>query len=318
MPREMLIAMAGGAISGFASMAFLWGIPGAILAVYLAPLPLLLVGLDHGIRAVSIAALGGIVFAGVFGGPMAGVLYAAVHALPMWIIVWLALIKQTVITPSGGTAEKWYPAGYILCILSVLAAGMMVVAFVSAMPEQGGLIGMVKAYLEQVFSFMMPTLEDAARAELVDGIAPLFPGYLAISWVVMAAINASIAMAVLTRVGRTMRPKTKLTDLALQDWMSWALIGAAAMALLGQGELEYIGRNLALILAVPFFFLGLAVVHTVVRRVSFPGTLITAFYVMLILSGWIAMIVIGTGLIEQWAGIRRHLKGPGPVRNGND
>ena len=164
MPKDTLIALAGGAISAMASMAFLWGVPGALLAVYLAPLPILLVGLDQGVRAVGVAAVGGVLFAGLFGGPMAGILFAVIHALPMWIIVYLALSRQTVITPDGKTAEQWYPAGYILCILAVLAAGLMTIAFVSAMPEEGGLNGLVMTYLTQVFTFMMPTLEETVRS----------------------------------------------------------------------------------------------------------------------------------------------------------
>jgi hypothetical protein len=135
------------------------------------------------------------------------------------------------------------------------------------------------------------------------------------SWVVMAAVNASIAMAILTRAKRLERPKTKLADLSLPDWMSWFLIAAAAMALLGQGELEFFGRNLALILAVPFFFLGLGVVHDLARQIAFPGVLLTAFYLIMFLSGWIAMAIIAAGLLEQWVGLRRRFRNPGASRN---
>mgnify|MGYP006893821163 FL=1 len=55
MSKDMLIAIGGGTLSAFASLAFMSGMPGALLAVYLAPLPLLLVGLDHGIKAATAA-----------------------------------------------------------------------------------------------------------------------------------------------------------------------------------------------------------------------------------------------------------------------
>jgi len=134
----------------------------------------------------------------------------------------------------------------------------------------------------------------------------------------MAVVNASIAAAILTRAKRFKRPKSKLADLSLPDWMSWFLIAAAVMALLGQGELEFFGRNLALILAVPFFFLGLGVVHELARHVQFPGTLLAAFYFVMFLSGWIAMAVILAGLLEQWVGLRRRFMNPGPDRNDED
>lgn len=307
MSKEMLIAAGGGALSAFASLAFMSGMPGALLAVYFAPLPMLLVGLDHGPKATVIAGAAGAIVASVAGSPLSGVLFAVIHALPVWVIVRQALLKRL---GEDGKTEEWYPSGYILSILSVLGAGMLFAAMIMSLGEEEGLKGLVESYLDLVFSYMMPTVDEAARGDLVQAMSPLFPGYLGTSWVVMAAVNASIAMAILTRVQRIDRPKTNLADLVMPDWMSWFLVGAAVVALLGSGDLEFLGRNLALILAVPFFFLGLAVVHNLARHVTFPGMLLTAFYIVLFLSGWISMVVIAAGVMEQWVGIRRRFNSP--------
>lgn len=315
MSKDMLIAVSAGALSAFASLAFMSGMPGALLAVYLAPLPMLLVGLDHGPRTAIIAGASGVIVTGFSGGAVSGGMFAIIHALPVWIIVRQALLKRTA---EDGKTEEWYPAGYILSILSVFGAGMLFTAMVWSLGEEGGLQGRIESYLDMIFTFMMPTVDEIARGELVQAMSPLFPGYLGTSWVVMAAVNATIALAILTRVQRIERPKTKLADLVLPDWSSWFLIVSAGVALLGQGELEYFGRNLALILAVPFFFLGLAVVHSVARQVTFPGMLLAAFYIVLFLSGWIAMVVIAAGLVEQWVGLRQRFITPGPGQGTDD
>ncbi len=315
MSKDMLIAVTGGALSGFASLAFLSGMPGALLAIYFAPLPMLLVGLDHGVKATTVAGVTGILVTAIAGGEKSGLLFGVIHALPVWIIVRQALLKRIA---ADGVTKEWYPSGAILSILSVFGAGLLFVAMVTSLGEEGGLHGLVSSYLDQVFAYMMPTMDEVLRGDLVHAISPLFPGYLGTSWVVMAAVNASIAMAILTRVQRTMRPKTKLADMVLPDWMSWFLVAAAAVALLDQGELEFLGRNLALILAVPFFFLGLAMVHDLARHVTFPGMLLSAFYLVLFLSGWIAIAVIAGGLLEQWIGLRRRFKDTGPGRNDED
>ena len=315
MSKDMLIAVSGGAISGFASLAFLSGMPVALLAVYLAPLPMLLVGLDHGAKVAIVAGVAGIAVTAIAGGEKSGLLFALIHALPVWIIVRQALLKR--VGPDSET-EEWYPAGFILSILSVFGAGLLFVAVMASLGEEGGLHGLVRSYLDQIFAYMMPTMDEVMRDDLVQAISPLFPGYLGTSWVVMAAVNASIAMAILTRVQRTERPKAKLADLVLPDWMSWFLVAAAAVALLGQGELEFLGRNLALILAVPFFFLGLGVVHDLTRHVTFPGMLLTAFYLILFLSGWIAVAVIAAGILEQWVGLRRRFNNPGSGQDMNE
>jgi len=288
--------------------------PGALLAVYLAPLPLLLVGLDNGIKAVTVAGVSGIVIAAIAGNMHSGGLFTIIHAFPAWVIVRQALLRDTA---PGAENVEWYPAGSILCILSVFSAGLLMVAAVWSQGEVGGLQGLVRSYLDQVFTYMMP-MDEAVRGDLVRLMTPLFPGYMGTSWVVMAAFNASIAMTVLTRFQRTERPKTKLANLMLPDWMSWFIVAAASVALLGQEELEFFGRNVALILAVPFFFLGLAVVHKLACHIAYPRMLLTAFYMALILSGWIAMVVVAAGIAEQWFGLRRYFENPGEGRNINN
>jgi hypothetical protein len=314
MSKDMLINVGAGAISGFASLAFFLGMPGALLAVYLAPLPLLIVGLNHGIKAVTVAGVSGILIAVIAGNMFSGGLFTLIHAFPAWIIVRQALLRCTV---PGTENEDWYPTGSILCILSVFGAGLLMVATIWSHGEVGGLQGLIRSYLDQVFTYVMP-MDEAVRGDLIQLMTPLFPGYMGTSWVVMAALNASIAMAILTRVQRTERPKTKLVNLMLPDWISWFIVAAAGVALLGQGELEFFGRNVALILAVPFFFLGLAVVHKLACHIAFPRMLLTAFYMALILSGWIVMVVIAAGIAEQWFGLRRYFENPGEGRNIND
>ena len=314
MSKDMLITVGAGATSGFASLAFLSGIPGAMLAVYLAPLPLLLVGIDQGIKAVTISCASGIVTSIIAGNIFFGGLFTIIHAFPAWIIVRQALLKYSV---PGTESEAWYPAGSILCILSVFCAGILVVTSVWSQGEAGGLQGLIRSYLDQVFTNMLPMDEDV-QGGLIKLMVPLFPGYMGTSWVLMAVFNASIALAILKRAKRAERPKTKLANLLLPDWISWFIIVAASISIFSQGELEFLSRNLTLILAVPFFFLGLAVLHNLTNHVTFPRFLLTVFYMALILSGWIALMVTVTGIIEQWFGLRRHFKKHSLEQNIND
>ena len=303
MSRDMLTTVGAGALSGFASLAFLSGIPGAILVVYFAPLPLLLIGLDLGIAATLVACLSGIIITALAGNAYFSGAFAIIHAIPAFIIVRQAMKKDVTNNPD---AEEWYPIGSILCMLSVFIASLLVIAFIWSLGEVDGLKWYVQSYLNQVFNYLMPLADDSVRIDLIKLLAPLFPGYMGMSWAVMAALNASIAMTILTRTKRTKRPKIKIADLNLPDWMSWFFVIAAIIALLGGGEMKFLGQNLALILATPFFFLGLAVVHNLARYVALPGLLLTTFYLVLILSGWIALAVMAAGIIEQWIGLRRY------------
>ena len=86
--------------------------------------------------------------------------------------------------------------------------------------------------------------------------------------------------------------------------MSWFFVIAAIIALLGGGEIKFLGQNLALILATPFFFLGLGVIHLLMRRFPAPLMALSAFYIFIMVLGWPMLAVAALGFFEQWAGIR--------------
>ena len=47
------------------------------------------------------------------------------------------------------------------------------------------------------------------------------------------------------------------------------------------------------------------------RRAKARVALLVAFYIVLVLFSWLALLVVGLGLIDQWAGFRQRLHAPG-------
>ncbi len=317
MSKDMLIALGGGGLSAAASMTFLMGSP-AMVFVYLAPLPLLLVGLGLGAKAGVVAGVTGLMIAGLTGGATTAGLYGLLNALPAALVVRQALMQR----PTGAAGSvQWYPVGSILGWLTVLGAAIFLTAVLASHAVgEAGIEGSVSTYLDRAFTIMAPALGETERATAVARFTPLFPGFVVASWLVMTAVNGALAQTVLVRMGRGLRPRTALADLKLPEWISLLLVASATVALLGSllgpGEVQYIGRNLVIILVVPFFFLGLAVIHALVRHAVPMATMMAVFYFvfygLLLFTGWAAMMVVaGIGFIEQWGGgLRRRFAGP--------
>src|SRR3546814_13716876 len=89
-------------------------------------------------------------------------------------------------------------------------------------------------------------------------------------------------LALLARMNKSMRPPPDVAALTLPQWMTLVLALAAAGGLLLPGTIGYYGQNLTAILMVPFFFVGLAVMHTLCRRFS-AGRLLSGIFHMLLL-----------------------------------
>lgn len=217
---------------------------------------------------------------------------------------------------SFGGGAAWYPAGFVLSWLAALGVAVVVGLAVAAWAMDEEIMAAISTHLNRALTAMAPRLAEAGRRDLVAMLIPMFPGAAGASWVLMTAVNGTLAQTILVRSHRNLRPTPALADLELPGWMSWLIVGCAAVALLGPGEMEYIGRNLVMIAAVPFFFLGLAVVHALAGRVSFPGTLLVGFYAVIVFSPWAAAAVAGVGVVEEWVGLRRRWWGPRAGREG--
>ena len=71
------------------------------------------------------------------------------------------------------------------------------------------------------------------------------------------------------------------------------------------GILGDLGWSLLIVLVVPYLFLGLALVHVLVRRWPRPGLALGAIYGAMILLGWPILLVLLLGFVEDWAHLRR-------------
>ncbi|MDA1088874.1 MAG: DUF2232 domain-containing protein [Proteobacteria bacterium] len=313
MPKETLIAIGAGVLGAFAATAFLSRAPGAMMLVYFAELPLFMAGFGLGPQAIAISGAVGFMAAGLIGGGLAAAIFGITQILPAWLVVRQMLLQRPQGSPGG--AVDWYPAGDTLCWLTMLAAAALVAATVVSHSGGEGLSALVSTNLENLLQAMAPQWEPDQRARMVEILTPLFPGAIGVSWMIMTVVNATLAQGFLVKWGNPLRPTPAYADLQLPQWISWPMIAAALLALMGSGEMEYTGRNLAMILAVPFFFLGLAVVHTWARRTAYTTMVLVAFYMILVISGWATLIVAGIGIFELWSGLRRLLDGPS---NDND
>jgi hypothetical protein len=310
MGKSMLIAIGGGGLSAVASLAGQLGLPGAILVACLAPLPLLAVGLALGPKAAAIAAGTGILFSLAVAGVAAASVYAGLHALPAALVVERALAGAGA-GPKSTEGER--AAGTALASLAVFVAVLAgAVAFIGR--GEAGVEVAVRGFLDEGLAMTMSGLPVDARQRFIETAAPMFVGLSGVSWQLLIAGNGLLAQRIVSRRGQAIRQTPAWSRLSLPDWLAWPLVGAAAIALVTGGDAQYLARNVAMILAAPYFFLGLTVVHALARRSPAKGLLLTGFYAGLVIFTLVAAaIVAGLGMIEQWAGLRDRV-GASPVR----
>ena len=299
MTRPIRLVIAAGATSALiAAMPMISKSYSVLFMFYLAVVPLYMVGLSYGFKDTLKASALGVSLTGLVGGIPLAAAYGLIVASPALILSYLGLQSRTV----SEDEVHWYAPGGVLSWFTLW--GLVLIAVLAMIIPAGETIEQsLELILTDLFSGQATELRDEAKKAAVQ-LASLGLGLAATGWLIVSALLAGVVLRVLERAGSALRPSQAFSDLALPNWLSWPLVAATVAVLLGSGEIEYIGRNVALLMSVPFFFLGLAVVHTLARYVTIPGVLLAAVYVVVLYSGWFALVVVGIGLIEQWFGLR--------------
>ncbi len=312
MTKALLMYIGGGVLSALLYLSVVSGGMGALILAYLAPLPLLMVGLGAGLRPFAIAATAAVAAVGLFGGVLFGMTYAVANGVLVAVIVRQSLLARA--GPDGSL--EWYPPGLLLVVMTGLGLAGLLAAALLTLGDPGGLEGGVRQFLVMGFGDVAAGTGGDAESgvtQVIDSFAQIFPGMVVVSWLTMAIINAALAQGVLMRFGRNLRPPMRVTEVELPHWMPMLLAAAGLLALVGgDGQLGYLALNVVIVLLVPFFFAGLAVVHAFASARQARTLLLVVFYFFLLVSGWPIAMVIGLGVIEQWAGLRRRFARTGP------
>lgn len=274
---------------------------GWLMLAYLAPLPLFAVGFGFGRTAVLVAVVAGMAGVAVAtGSGLFTLAYGLTVAVPVAVTVRNALLTRL----DADGRQEWYPMGPLLLMLAGMAMAGFLALVVLASGEPGGLEGFLHNFASELVSRMSGGAGSTDNDSVFRLLATVLPGLTGVSWLVMVTVNGLLAQVVVKRLGANVRPTPPIRDLELPSW-SGAVFAVCCAAAFVDGPVGFLGLNGALILAVPFGFAGLAVVHAFAATLSLSTLVLIGFYGIVFLLGWPIVFVVGLGLIEQWMGLRR-------------
>lgn len=297
------IAASCGAVAALPYFAAPSGSLGTVILVYLMQLPLFAAGLWLGADAAAVAGAAGLVILLGAENMLTLALFAGLNAVPVVLLVRQALLART----GAAGAVEWYPPG----LLSAWLTGLGLAMIAAAVLVLGGLDGM-RAALRQVLASALDARSGGNTSnlnEVLDGMAFVLPGLIAASWMVMTATNGILAQGLLARFRANWRPSPDMAALGLPIWIPVLLAVSAAATLLG-GAIRFVAVNVIIALAVPFCLAGLAVLHTLARRLSRPAVPLITFYILAAVFGWPLLLAAFLGVLDSSVGLRRRFAHP--------
>ncbi|BAE50904.1 hypothetical protein [Paramagnetospirillum magneticum] len=196
MTRSFGVPLAAGLVSSLLFLSLAKGFAAGMLLSYLAPLPLMMVGLYRGNGAVLLASLAATAAVALTAGGFAPLPFAVVVLLPSLVVVRQASLWRT----SASNDVEWYPPGLVLSWLTGIGLALMVIGaiLVPDRPdgvENGSLQAWVADTIGRTLEMMAPDLTNEQRKAAAAWWVPFFPAMVAGSWLAMAVVNAVTAQA---------------------------------------------------------------------------------------------------------------------------
>lgn len=317
MPPFLLISISAGLLSAVFYGAAASGSALSLFSIYLSPLPLFMLGLSFGGNAALIGGIFGTGAIALAGGPLIGLAYFLSNAAAPIVLTRVALWSREAYGEGPQPAIEWYPTGLLFVWLSGLGIAMILLFALGLQATEGGVTGWIehvlqvdlltKTIIDAQIQAGLPPADGAALKQNLTWFA--LPG-LGFFWSLISVGNGALAQQALVRLGRNKRPTPEILDMTLPDYALIPLAAGGLMALL-PGDFGLTGGAIAILAAIPYFFLGLATVHVISHRLPARTFALTVFYILLMVLGWPFLLIVGLGITEHFANYRRAQNAPG-------
>lgn len=306
-PRGLAAAvLAGGLSVAFLLTALMHANTALIFLAYFAAIPLYLAGLGAGALAGFVATTVGTAVLYATQPPNFAVLYAFAYGIPAIVLIGMALRYR--IGPEQNV--YWCPEGRLLTAITLYPCVLFLVAVAVATSHPGGLLDITQQAFNQVGDQLAKKF-DADQALLfhraINNAAKIAPALVSYTWILVAIVSLGGAQYILTQQKWNLRDRFSLGALYVPVWLIYIVAATGLVGIFAAEPYDYIGRNLSMILGLPFFFVGLAVVHVWAASVKRSGLILFAFYVVLTFIPWTALFVAALGVVDQWIDFRRRI-----------
>jgi len=263
------------------------------LAAAVVALVTLHVGVLAGLQIMAIAAAIILLFYQLLG---VQVVVALVLVLMLWLPCWMtaAVLQQT-----NSLAQAMKTATLFGVCLLLLVFGFYGNPAAWWMEQ----LQQVEAVLAEA-GMSFPALADV---QLLQEVSALMTGVVFASLVI--GVIASLLLArwwqsVLVHPGAF---RDEFYTLRLGNTNGLVTLGIMLIARFTDGTVSEFGAQLAMIMLVPYLLVGLAVIHTLLKRKGRGGGWLVAVYVLLAIVPQATLLLAAGGLLDTWIDFRRRL-----------
>lgn len=317
MTGQIGLGLCAGLTSALLYCAIITGSPLAMALFYLAPLPVLLVGLGWGWVSAGLGALVGALAAALVVHGEAAVFYAATCGAPSAWLTRLAMLSRP--GPEGGPVE-WYPPGRLVAQTAILGCVLAVATMVMIGPDAETYRTNIRVVIEDIFAAEPQLGNDLTggrgAGEVAAYVAQLLLPATVTVWMITMLANLWLAARVLHASKRLARPWPSLMTVDLPRHYAAVFAACAVVMLIVPGAIGIVASAATSAWAVAYLLIGLAVLHAATLGIAGRTMLLAALYFALLVFLFAGVVVTIIGVAEPYLKIRAralaHRPPPGP------
>ena len=284
----------------------------AFLFLYLAPLPLFILGLKKDnpwcglVGAVAALSLFFITT------PQMSIMYLLAIAAPTTVFCEKATSRASP-SPDG-----WYSLSKLALVLIVPPTFCFVLLAAYFWLYGQGLGFVLIEKTNDIFDLYINALQGHGQNinpsvfKQLDGVKKSFadtaPALIAIFWMSLIVLNGLIAQSILKKSNRNQRPSFAIREVQIPRPFAVIFLSSLALATFSNGELGYLVTNLTAILAFPVMLTGLGVVHIFADKTNYSGSILFVFYLIITFSRWAAILVVLVGIADHFLKLRNKVQ----------
>lgn len=272
------------------------------LFMFLSIIPLFMSALSRpSVDTLRSAAIASVVL-GLLGGDQIFVVFIGAFAMPAWYFGQEARRRR--IAKDGEIL--WRPVGLIMVDLALYACvAIAMIVLYNALFGEG-----IEAVLQEKIRTVLADLpaEYTAMAEkLSTHLSFLFFSMIAWMWALGIYLHSWLANRILDKQRRAERPSLGVEIFWAPDSLLYFLAVAGLASFIGSPDMQFLGKACLIVLLLPYFFLGIALLHK--HSASWPGRgfLLFFLYIILLSQPWAVLITAGSGVVYHLMQLNKRL-----------
>lgn len=271
-------------------------------AAFIAPAPLGLTRLRTNLATTVFCALLTALILAVLFSPMAGIWYAAQCGLAGALVPHLVLSGLSAFRTILWTTATSVTTMALLAILFFSVSGQTPHLFVENEVKNGTEMA-IKLYEQAGMAQQELELLQQGMQAVGSFMTRSYPALASIHLGLISACTLLVFNRTATRLGLTVQP-VQLRGFKSPEYLIWVLIAAGFGLMAPTGLITIPALNLLMLLAVIYFFQGLAVLLTVTDRSSMSGFFKFMLAMLLFLQPYLAAVVAAVGVFDFWGDFR--------------